>query len=163
MLFSLSSLSEPNPRARYLEIWSYTFPMTTLTNLEQVRRVVTAIPGPKSNALIQRRAEAVSGGLGLTFPVAIERASDAILLDVDNGPEGLTRRVNDDLYSAEGLDAARTALKPGGVLAVWSAFPDPAFARRLAEAGFAVTECAVSEGGDDEEALHMIWFAKKPN
>jgi 4-aminobutyrate aminotransferase/(S)-3-amino-2-methylpropionate transaminase len=57
--------------------------MTTLTNLEQVRRVVTAIPGPKSDALIARRAEAVSGGLGLTFPVAIERASDAIMLDVD--------------------------------------------------------------------------------
>jgi 4-aminobutyrate aminotransferase/(S)-3-amino-2-methylpropionate transaminase len=57
--------------------------MTTLTNLEQVRRVVTAIPGPKSDAVIQRRAEAVSGGLGLTFPVAIERASDAIMLDVD--------------------------------------------------------------------------------
>jgi len=57
--------------------------MTTLTNLDQVRRVVTAIPGPKSNAAIQRRAEAVSGGLGLTFPVVIERASDAIMLDID--------------------------------------------------------------------------------
>ena len=57
--------------------------MTTLTNLEQVRRVVTAIPGPKSNAVIQRRAEAVAGGLGLTFPVVIERASDAIMLDID--------------------------------------------------------------------------------
>ena len=57
--------------------------MTTLTNLEQVRRVVTAIPGPKSVAAIQRRAEAVSGGLGLTFPVVIERASDAIMLDLD--------------------------------------------------------------------------------
>ena len=57
--------------------------MTTLTNLEQVRRVVTAIPGPKSNAAIARRAEAVAGGLGLTFPVVIERASDAILLDLD--------------------------------------------------------------------------------
>ena len=57
--------------------------MTTLTNLDQVRRVVTAIPGPNSNAAIQRRAEAVSGGLGLTFPVVIERASDAILLDID--------------------------------------------------------------------------------
>ena len=77
MLFSLSSLSEPNPEGHALDNWSYTLPMTTLTNLEQVRRVVTAIPGPKSNALIQRRAEAVSGGLGLTFPVAIERASDA--------------------------------------------------------------------------------------
>ena len=57
--------------------------MTTLTNLDQVRRVVTAIPGPKSNAALQRRAEAVSGGLGLTFPVVIERASDAIMLDID--------------------------------------------------------------------------------
>ncbi|MEJ0014157.1 MAG: 4-aminobutyrate--2-oxoglutarate transaminase [Actinomycetota bacterium] len=57
--------------------------MTTLTNLDQVRRVVTAIPGPKSNAAIARRAEAVSGGLGLTFPVVIERASDAIMLDID--------------------------------------------------------------------------------
>lgn len=82
-LFSLSSLSESNPRAATLENWSYTFPMTTLTNLEQVRRVVTAIPGPNSNAAIARRAEAVSGGLGLTFPVVIERASDAILLDLD--------------------------------------------------------------------------------
>ena len=57
--------------------------MTTLTNLDQARRVVTAIPGPKSNAALQRRAEAVSGGLGLTFPVVIERASDAIMLDID--------------------------------------------------------------------------------
>ena len=57
--------------------------MTTVTDLDQVRRVVTAIPGPKSNAAIQRRAEAVSGGLGLTFPVVIERASDSILLDID--------------------------------------------------------------------------------
>ncbi|WP_353229969.1 spermidine synthase [Novosphingobium sp.] len=88
---------------------------------------------------------------------------DAILLDVDNGPEGLTRRINDHLYTAQGLDAARAALKPGGVLAVWSAFPDPAFARRLADAGFAVTETPVSEGGDDEEALHMIWFAQRPD
>ena len=82
-LFALSSLSESNPRATTLENWSYTSPMTTLTNLEQVRRVVTAIPGPNSNAAIARRAEAVSGGLGLTFPVVIERASDAILLDLD--------------------------------------------------------------------------------
>lgn len=82
-MFSLSSPSQSNPQCSLLEIWSYTFTMTTLTNLEQVRRVVTAIPGPQSDAVMQRRAEAVSGGLGLTFPVAIERASDAILLDVD--------------------------------------------------------------------------------
>jgi len=56
---------------------------TSLTNLEQVRRLVTAIPGPLSTEAIARRAQAVSGGLGLTFPVVIERASDAIMLDID--------------------------------------------------------------------------------
>jgi spermidine synthase len=60
---------------------------------------------------------------------------DAILLDVDNGPDGLTRDANDRLYSMQGLAAARAALKPGGVLAVWSAAPDDAFARRLRKAG----------------------------
>ena len=57
---------------------------------------------------------------------------DAILLDVDNGPEGLTRKANDALYSSAGLKAAHTALRPGGVLAVWSSGPNPAFAKRLA-------------------------------
>jgi len=57
--------------------------LTSLTQLEQVRRLVTAIPGPLSNQAIARRSEAVSGGLGLTFPVVIERASDAIMLDID--------------------------------------------------------------------------------
>ncbi len=87
---------------------------------------------------------------------------DAILLDVDNGPEGLTRIINDDLYSAQGLQAARTALKPGGVLAVWSAFPDEAFTTRLLDAGFDLTESIVKEGGDDDEAHHVIWFAQRP-
>jgi len=57
--------------------------LTSVTQLEQVRRLVTAIPGPLSNQAIARRSEAVSGGLGLTFPVVIERASDAIMLDID--------------------------------------------------------------------------------
>lgn len=57
--------------------------MTTLTSLTQERRLVTAIPGPKSLEALQRRSEATSGGLGLVFPVVIERASDAILLDID--------------------------------------------------------------------------------
>ena len=68
---------------------------------------------------------------------------DAILLDVDNGPDGLTRAGNDGLYSRAGLAAAKAALKPGGILAVWSAAPDNAFARRLGSAGFAVEEVAV--------------------
>ena len=57
--------------------------MTTLTALTQERRLVTAIPGPKSLAALQRRSEATSGGLGMAIPVIIERASDAILLDID--------------------------------------------------------------------------------
>jgi len=57
--------------------------MTTLTNLPQERRLVTSIPGPKSLEALQRRSDATSGGLGLSIPVVIERASDAILLDID--------------------------------------------------------------------------------
>jgi len=57
--------------------------MTTLTNLTQERRLVTAIPGPKSTEALKRRTEATSGGLGMAIPVVIERASDAILLDID--------------------------------------------------------------------------------
>ena len=57
--------------------------MTTLTTLTQERRLVTAIPGPKSTEALKRRTEATSGGLGMAIPVVIERASDAILLDID--------------------------------------------------------------------------------
>ncbi len=57
--------------------------MDTLTNLTQERRLVTAIPGPKSTEALKRRTEATSGGLGMAIPVVIERASDAILLDID--------------------------------------------------------------------------------
>src|SRR5262249_37050845 len=63
---------------------------------------------------------------------------DSILLDVDNGPDGLTRRSNDRLYDSAGLRAARSALLPGGVLAVWSSGPDARFTRRLSDCGFAV-------------------------
>ena len=57
--------------------------MDTLTHLTQERRLVTAIPGPKSTEALKRRTEATSGGLGMAIPVVIERASDAILLDID--------------------------------------------------------------------------------
>ena len=57
--------------------------MTTTTEVTQERRLVTAIPGPLSTAAMARRSEAVSGGLGLTFPVVIERAHDSILVDID--------------------------------------------------------------------------------
>ena len=84
---------------------------------------------------------------------------DAILLDVDNGPEALSRDSNDRLYDLEGLRGARSALKPGGLLAIWSAAPDPAFSRRLAEAGFAVEEATVRAHAGRKGAKHTIWLA----
>ena len=86
---------------------------------------------------------------------------DAILLDVDNGPDGLVRRANDGLYSRGGLAAAKAALKPGGVLAVWSAAPDKPFAQALSAAGFAVDEIAVRARSNGKGAKHVIWFATK--
>ncbi|MGN6277545.1 MAG: spermidine synthase [Sphingomonas sp.] len=83
---------------------------------------------------------------------------DAILLDVDNGPDGLSRDANDRLYSMRGLATARAALKPGGVLAVWSAAPDKAFTRRLADSGFAVEEVGVRARSNGKGPQHVIWF-----
>lgn len=87
---------------------------------------------------------------------------DAILLDVDNGPDGLTRKGNDALYSAEGLASAHRALSPGGVFSVWSSAPDAAFTRRLKQAGFAVTEVPVRASTKKRGARHMIWLAVRP-
>ena len=85
---------------------------------------------------------------------------DAILLDVDNGPEALTRQGNDALYSTAGLTATLQALKPGGVFTMWSSAPDPAFTRRLKKVGFTVTEVP-TRGGKKRGARHMIWVAVK--
>ena len=86
---------------------------------------------------------------------------DAILLDVDNGPDGLTRVGNDRLYSAGGLETAQAALRPGGILAVWSAAPDAAFAKRLGRAGFEVEEVAIRARSNGKGPRHVIWFGTK--
>lgn len=88
------------------------------------------------------------------------QAYDAILLDVDNGPEGLTRKDNDWLYGFSGLGAAWAALRPGGVLAVWSAGPDRDFTDRLRTTGFDVDERRVRAHGG-KGARHVIWFATR--
>ncbi len=86
---------------------------------------------------------------------------DAILLDVDNGPEGLTSKGNDWLYSRAGLDAAFRTLRPTGVLAVWSASPNRAFAQRLCEAGFEVEEMQFRSRGSRKGTRHTLWFAAR--
>lgn len=85
---------------------------------------------------------------------------DAILLDVDNGPDGLSRQSNDRLYNVRGLAAARTALTPGGVLAVWSAHPDRGFTARLRQVGFEVEEVNTRARGK-RGARHVIWLATR--
>ena len=86
---------------------------------------------------------------------------DAILLDVDNGPDGLTVATNDRLYSAAGLAAARSALRAGGLLGVWSVQPDRAFTGRLARAGFE-TEEQVVRARPGKGGRHTLWLATRP-
>ena len=86
---------------------------------------------------------------------------DAILLDVDNGPVGLTSAANDRLYSAQGLDRAFCALKPQGILAVWSAAPDRAFARRFERAGFVVESVALRARGRQGGRRHVVWLGRR--
>lgn len=88
-------------------------------------------------------------------------AYDAILLDVDNGPHGMTRKANDRLYDLKGLRAAHTALRPGGVLAVWSSGPDAKFTARLRKTGFKVDEIPLRAKGPQGGARHFIWTAAK--
>ena len=85
---------------------------------------------------------------------------DAIMMDVDNGPSAMIRRENDWLYSAEGLAVTRRALRPGGVLAVWSAAPDPLFQTRLRRSGFKVEEHIVRPHRAGKGARHYIWLAE---
>lgn len=106
------------------------------------------------------RTQLVMGDVGAE--IARSRGSwEAILLDVDNGPDGLTRDANNGLYTMRGLEKARAALAPGGVLAVWSAGPDPAFTRRMRDAGFAVEEVQVRARQNGKGPRHVIWFGRK--
>jgi spermidine synthase len=88
-------------------------------------------------------------------------AYDAILLDVDNGPGGLNREANDGLYGVAGLAVAAAALKPGGVLAVWSATQDTGFVQRLRRSGYAVEEKTVRATRQKRGARHVIWLARR--
>lgn len=90
-----------------------------------------------------------------------QQAYNAILLDVDNGPEGLTRKSNDRLYGLSGLKVAHDALRPGGVLAVWSASENNGFVRRLRKVGFKVDEVPVRSRGTSGGARYIVWLAQR--
>ena len=84
---------------------------------------------------------------------------DLIMLDVDNGPEGLTRKTNDWIYGRDGLLAARAALSPRGVVGYWSSSPDRGFVRRLKQVGFDVEEISIRSGAGGKGLRHPVWFA----
>lgn len=132
---------------------------------ELVPGIVAWARGPLApvfrNCLDDPRVEIIESDVGKVIAAA-KASYDAILLDVDNGPEGLSRPGNDRLYGASGLAAAKAALKPSGVLAVWSAHPDEAFTKRLKQAGFAVEEVKARAHGKRGGSWHLIWLAKKP-
>jgi spermidine synthase len=110
------------------------------------------------DCLSDPRVEVKMGDVGTAIKAA-KAEYDAILLDVDNGPDGLTRADNDALYGEAGLAAARRALTAGGVLAVWSAAPDLAFSKRLSRCGFDVSARTVRAGRTKRGSRHTIWIA----
>jgi spermidine synthase len=125
--------------------------------IEWARGPMAAMTGdclddPRVETRIEDVAGAIEAGRG---------GYDAILLDVDNGPDGLTRPANDGLYSPRGLASARAALRPGGILAIWSAGADAAFTRRLDQAGFDVEEVRVRARENGKGPIHTIWFARR--
>lgn len=135
-----------------------------VTVAELVPKIIDWAKGPMAElaagCLDDRRVEVVIDDVGAMIRHG-RGAYDAILLDVDNGPDGLTRPGNDGLYSDRGLAAARAALRTGGILAVWSVAPDAKFARRLRDADFAVEEVGVKARSNGKGPRHVIWFATK--
>ncbi|WP_188235816.1 spermidine synthase [Sphingopyxis sp. LK2115] len=139
-------------------------PGANVTVAELVPAIIDWARGPMAalaaGCLDDPRVDLVMGDVAAVIAEGRGRY-DAILLDVDNGPDGLVRAQNDRLYSSVGLAAAKAALRPGGLLAIWSAAPDARFARRLAGAGFRVEEVGVRARAGGKGARHIIWFAHR--
>jgi spermidine synthase len=139
-------------------------PKARITVAELVPAVIAWAKGPMADifgdSLNDPRASILSADVVAVIG-SHPAAFDAILLDVDNGPEGLIRKANDALYDLKGLKAIRRALRPKGVLAVWSSGPNTAFSKRLREAGFDVNEVAIRATTKRSGARHVIWFATR--
>ena len=135
-----------------------------ITVAELVPKIVTWANGPLAHLFHDYLADA-----RVTLEMAdvhdvIDRAKsgfDAILLDVDNGPDGLIHLANERLYCNWGLRAAHAALRPKGILAIWSAYADDAFVVRLESSGFDVDEVSVPAVVDGEDVTHTLWLASR--
>ncbi|NND45630.1 MAG: hypothetical protein HKN58_09925 [Xanthomonadales bacterium] len=135
-------------------------PKAVVTAAELVPEVIEWNLGPLGEAsgypLKDPRTRVYRGDVGALLQEQ-ESVFDVISLDVDNGPGGLTSRENDRLYSMRGVAAAQAALRPGGVLAYWSATPDAAFRKLLACLDPAVEEVRVHAHGT-RGPKHIIWM-----
>jgi spermidine synthase len=137
-------------------------PKARVTVAELVPEIIAWARGPMvaltAGCLDDPRVKLFEGDVATAIRSA-KKAYDAILLDVDNGPSGLVRADNNQIYSVAGLAAARAALKPGGILAIWSATRDAEFTRRLKHTGFKVEEVTVRARSNGKGPRHTIWFA----
>ena len=137
-----------------------------ITVAELVPAVIEWARGPMANifgdSLSDSRAVIREADVVETIKASTS-AFDAILIDVDNGPEALIRTANDALYDRKGLQSIRRALRPGGVLAVWSSGPNAAFSKRLGSADFEVNEVGLRATTKGSGAHHVIWLATKPS
>jgi len=136
-----------------------------VTVAELVPQIIAWAEGPLAHLFKDNLSDPrVSLRLSDVFDVIAERPDhfDAILLDVDNGPDGFITPANDRLYSHAGLAAAYAALRPGGLLSVWSSYADDEFAGRLEESGFDVDEIILPAYIGSGDRWHNIWFAAKP-
>jgi spermidine synthase len=147
--------------------------ITALDNLERDAEVVVAelVPGViewnrsvyghlAGHPLRDRRAKLREADVSSVIRER-KNAYDAILLDVDNGAEALTRRSNDWLYSDTGIAYARDALRPNGVLGYWSAGPDRGFVARLRRASLDVKEVVIRARGGGRGSRTVLWFATR--
>lgn len=136
-----------------------------VTVAELVPQIVVWAKGPLAHLFKGNLTDPrVSLQLGDVYDIIVQTSGrfDAILLDVDNGPDGFITPGNDRLYSHAGLAAAYAALRPGGLLSVWSSYADDCFAGRLEESGFKVDEIILPAYVGSTERWHNIWFAAKP-
>jgi spermidine synthase len=130
---------------------------------ELVPKVIEWNRGPlgeeAGNPLLDQRVTIIEGDVAKILKRE-KQSFDAILLDVDNGPNGLTHTDNDWLYSFPGLSASYMALKTKGILSVWSAGPDVRFSKRLRQTGFKVEEIQVHAHGK-KGGKCLIWIAER--
>jgi spermidine synthase len=137
-------------------------PEARIVVAELVPAVVSWAKGPMAevfgNSLTDPRVRIEEKDVAMVIASAASEY-DAILLDVDNGPKGLTRKANDRIYDLEGLRAARAALRPRGILAVWSSGPSREFTQRLRKSGFQVEHIKARANAARGGAWHVIWLA----